>query len=95
MVPENPYKIAKLHEGSDTKSSDQFTNGHEDDDENLAAGPELPPDFENGEHDDDDEDEGRFFGGGITAETAGVMDFIDEKDQTDPLVRSKSRIVEA
>ena len=65
----------------------------DDDDESLTAGPELPPDFETGEP--DDEDGGRFFGGGITAETAGVLDFIDEKDQTDPLVRSKPPLSEA
>lgn len=42
------------------------------------AGPELPPDEDSGGLDDD---EGRFFGGGITNETAEVLDFIDERDK--------------
>lgn len=91
IAPDKPYKSAKLHEGNDAKSSDQITHGGDADDggdENLAAGPELPSDYET--RDSDDEEGGRFFGGGITAKTAGVLDFIDEKDQTDPLVRSKS-----
>ena len=49
-------------------------------DEDGVAGPELPPDFEEEVADDD---EGRFFGGGITHDTAEVLDFIDERDQDD------------
>ena len=49
-----------------------------DDDE--VAGPELPPDFEEEVADDE---EGRFFGGGITNDTAEVLDFIDERDKED------------
>lgn len=85
-----PYKAAKRHDESDPKTNDQATyggDGDDDNDENLAAGPELPSDYETREP--ADEEGGRFFGGGITAETAGVLDFIDEKDHTDPLVRPK------
>ena len=45
-----------------------------------VAGPELPPDFEEEVLDDE---EGRFFGGGITTNTAEVLDFIDERDKDD------------
>lgn len=50
----------------------------EDDDDDVAAGPELPPDAD--EQLPGDDDEGRFFGGGLTKNTADVMDFIDEQD---------------
>ncbi len=49
-----------------------------------VAGPELPPD-ENEPAPDDEE--GRFFGGGITSDTAEVLDFIDEREKNDALVR--------
>ncbi len=45
-----------------------------------VAGPELPPDFEEEVADDE---EGRFFGGGITDDTAEVLNFIDERDKDD------------
>lgn len=48
------------------------------------AGPDLPPDEDNGEPEDD---EGRFFGGGITNETAEVLNFIDERDKDELGVR--------
>lgn len=46
----------------------------------MEAGPALPPD-ESEETIDDEE--GRFFGGGITSDTADVLNFIDERDQGD------------
>ena len=52
----------------------------EDDEE---AGPELPPDFED---DVPDDEEGRFFGGGMEQKTAQAMQYIDqqEEDETAP-----------
>lgn len=44
----------------------------------MAAGPEMPPEEEGSLPDDE---EGRFFGGGITSDTADVLDFIDERDK--------------
>lgn len=41
------------------------------------AGPELPPDFE---PDVPDDEEGRFFGGGMEHKTAQAMQYIDEQD---------------
>ena len=38
----------------------------------------MPPDMDDEAEDDE---EGRFFGGGITTDTAEVLDFIDERDQ--------------
>ena len=45
-----------------------------EDDEGVA-GPEMPL-----EEDPEDDEEGRFFGGGITNDTADVLDFIDEQE---------------
>ena len=44
------------------------------------AGPELPSDQEDEVPDDD---EGRFFGGGITDDTAEVLDFIEGREGDD------------
>lgn len=49
----------------------------------MAAGPELPPNLEEEALDDE---EGRFFGGGITNDTAEVLDFIDGREKDDLMV---------
>ncbi len=61
----------------DVKSNGRATVEEEVEDDGVA-GPELPPDFEEEVADDE---EGRFFGGGITTGTAEVLDFIDERDK--------------
>ena len=50
-------------------------------DEDITAGPELPPDEDVAE-----DEEGRFFGGGISNDTAEVLDFIDEQEKADIIV---------
>ena len=50
------------------------------------AGPELPPDLDDDNRVDDEE--GRFFGGGVTGDTVAAMDFLDEQDQDVAAVRS-------
>lgn len=72
------YKSAKFRSGGDVKSSKRAIVEDEGDDE-IEAGPELPPDKDEGL--DDDDDEGRFFGGGITNKTSEVLDFLDERDK--------------
>ena len=69
-------------------NGDVKTNGRaivEDDDENgdIEAGPAMPLDEEDAGAEDE---EGRFFGGGITSNTKDVLDFMDEQDK-DELVR--------
>ena len=64
------------------------TNGSatvEDDDDNgdIEAGPAMPIDEEDAGPEDE---EGRFFGGGITSNTKDVLDFMDEQDK-DELVK--------
>lgn len=52
-------------------------------DDDIEAGPELPPD-----EDDANDEEGRFFGGGINSDTAEVLDFIEEREKEDTSVKS-------
>ena len=85
------YKATKTSANGDVKSKSKATVEDEDgddDDDDVAAGPELPPDAD--EQLPEDDDEGRFFGGGLTKNTADVMDFIDEQDN-DETVRLDTR----
>lgn len=75
------YKSTKLSASDDVK---QRANGQatvdEDDDEDMEAGPELPPE---GEEEASDDEEGRFFGGGVTRDTKEAMDYLDTADGGD------------
>lgn len=73
------YKSAKLSPTSDAKGKTDGQAYVEEDgeDEDMEAGPELPPDDE---EDGADDEEGRFFGGGVTKDTTAAMDFIDRAD---------------
>lgn len=76
------YKSAKVDANGDV-SSNRATAVEDDFDEQDEAGPELPPDF-NPDEDIPDDEEGRFFGGGISRDTAGALDFVEKLDQGDP-----------
>lgn len=54
------------------------------DDDDGEAGPELPPDFE---EDIPDDEEGRFFGGGMEQKTAQAMQYIDQNEEEEAAVR--------
>lgn len=54
----------------------------EDEIDDGEAGPELPPDFE---EDIPDDEEGRFFGGGMEQKTAQAMEYIDEQEVEAPV----------
>lgn len=54
------------------------------------AGPELPPDF--GPEEGVDDEEGRFFGGGVERKTVEAMQYIDEQDEGDTKVMAQQRI---
>lgn len=56
----------------------------EDEIDDGEAGPELPPDFE---EDVPDDEEGRFFGGGMEHKTAQAMEYIDENEGEEAAVR--------
>jgi len=72
------YKATKLSLNGDVKSNGKATVEDDDGDEDMEAGPEMPPEEEEVGPEDD---EGRFFGGGITRNTTAVLDFIDERDK--------------
>ncbi|KAF2155434.1 DUF1716-domain-containing protein [Myriangium duriaei CBS 260.36] len=89
------YKATKTSHTSDAKGG--HTNGHHhaatvEDDSDVEAGPTLPPDEDDADYGpndgpEDDEagsdDEGRFFGGGVTAHSREAMDYLDTADGED------------
>ncbi|EGE08710.1 DUF1716 domain-containing protein [Trichophyton equinum CBS 127.97] len=73
--PTEIYKAAKLDANGDTiRGKEPTVEDAEDDD---VAGPELPPDLE---EDIPDDEEGRFFGGGVTKDTTNALDYIDKHE---------------
>ncbi|KAL8950279.1 MAG: hypothetical protein Q9222_003683 [Ikaeria aurantiellina] len=75
--PNAIYKSTKLTTNGDVKSNGKSTVEDEEEDDDLEAGPALPQNEADGVNDE----EGRFFGGGITNDTAEVLNFIDERDK--------------
>ncbi|KAL1612890.1 hypothetical protein SLS60_001120 [Paraconiothyrium brasiliense] len=73
--PTQAYKSAKLSSNSDAKRPVNVSVAEEDNEE--EAGPTLPPDFEDEEGDDED---GRFFGGGLDEDAKDAMDYLDAQD---------------
>ncbi|KAF2638174.1 DUF1716-domain-containing protein [Massarina eburnea CBS 473.64] len=86
--PTHAYKSAKLSPHTDVKrASHASVANEEDDDDDDEAGPEMPPDFE-GDGDGDDE-EGRFFGGGIDEDAKDAMDYLDAQDGEEAIGEEK------
>lgn len=82
-TPGASYKVTKVSPNTNSKSNGTATVEDEEDDEDIEAGPALPPDeAEDGVADE----EGRFFGGGITSGTADALNYIDELDKGDDAV---------
>ncbi|KAL8800336.1 MAG: hypothetical protein Q9200_007280 [Gallowayella weberi] len=72
------YKATKVYANGDIKSNGNTVVKDEEDDDDVEAGPVLPPDeTEDGVGDE----EGRFFGGGITSDTVDALNYIDELDK--------------
>ena len=65
------------------KTNGRATVEDDEDDGYIEAGPTMPADEEDAGPEDE---EGRFFGGGITSNTKSVLDFMDEQDKEE-LVR--------
>lgn len=53
----------------------------DEEEDDSEAGPELPPDFNPEKEDIPDDEEGRFFGGGMERQTVQAMEYIDEHDE--------------
>ncbi|TVY13826.1 Beta-catenin-like protein 1-like [Lachnellula arida] len=75
------YKSAKLSSNGHAKS-----NGHPaevEDDDDMEAGPSAPPEDEDYGPDIPDDDEGRFFGGGVTREENEILDYMDGQESAE------------
>ncbi|KAL6708817.1 hypothetical protein ACN47E_002224 [Coniothyrium glycines] len=81
--PTQSYKAAKLGASSNVKQSQPSIA---DEDEDEEAGPTLPPDSEG---EDGDDDEGRFFGGGLDENAKDAMDFLDAQDGDEAIREEK------
>ncbi|KAI9840568.1 MAG: hypothetical protein M1838_004006 [Thelocarpon superellum] len=78
--PDEIYKSVKVRANEDVKAKGRATAEDEkevEEDDDAVAGPEAPVDEELEEPDDED---GRFFGGGITNGTREILDFVDGQE---------------
>lgn len=82
--PTLAYKSAKLSSNSDVKRPAHASVADDDDDE--EAGPALPPDLEDEAGDDED---GRFFGGGLDEDAKDAMDYLDAQDGEEAITEEK------
>lgn len=80
--PGEVYKSVKLSTNGDVKGKTHVEDVNEEEVDDIEAGPELPPGGDEDEAQDDEE--GRFFGGGVSKDTADVLDFMDEQDKEEP-----------
>ena len=78
MEKDELYKAAKLESNGDVKSKGKAPMVEDEEEDDGEAGPELPPDFD--QEDIPDDEEGRFFGGGMERQTAEAMQYIDHQD---------------
>lgn len=79
--PNELYKAAKLELNGDVKSKGKAPMVQDEEEDDSEAGPELPPDFNPEKEDIPDDEEGRFFGGGMERQTVQAMEYIDEHDE--------------
>jgi beta-catenin-like protein 1 len=84
LDPTQAYKSVKLNANSDVKRSPRASVA--DDEEEDEAGPSLPPDF--GPEEGDDE-EGRFFGGGLDENAIDAIDYLDAHDADEAITEEK------
>ncbi|KAJ9648225.1 hypothetical protein H2201_001522 [Coniosporium apollinis] len=87
LDPTQAYKSAKLTANGDTKGKRHATIEAEDGDD-IEAGPSLPPE-DGEEYGADDDEDGRFFGGGVDQGTADALDYLDTRDTEQPYVAEK------
>ena len=73
--PDEIYKSMKLNGSDDARSSSRLAVEDASGDDDVEAGPEMPPDL------DAEDEEGRFFGDGVTGSTKEAMSYIDQQDE--------------
>jgi beta-catenin-like protein 1 len=77
--PSQAYKSAKLSPNSDVKRASHIAVADQDDED--EAGPSLPPDAADRDGDEDgDDEEGRFFGGGLDENAIDAINYLDAQD---------------
>lgn len=84
LDPSQAYKSVKFSSSSDVKRSSHASVADNDDDD--EAGPSLPPDFE---PEDGDDEEGRFFGGGLDDNAIDAIDYLDAQDDEEAITEDK------
>ncbi|TVY57501.1 Beta-catenin-like protein 1-like [Lachnellula cervina] len=78
--PNEIYKSAKLTSNGHAKSNGRTAEVEDDD---MEAGPAAPPEDEDYGPDIPDDDEGRFFGGGVTREENEILDYMDGQESAE------------
>ena len=72
------YKAAKIEKNASPNGrANGATVEDAEEDDDVEAGPELPPD------DEGDDEDGRFFGTGVTRDTAEAIDYIEQQEEDD------------
>lgn len=77
------YKATKLSNDSSPHTGTNGATVEDAEDDDLEAGPSLPPE------DEDEDEEGRFFGGGVTRDAAEALDYLNEQDGDEDLREEK------
>jgi len=83
LDPTQAWKSVKLGTDSDIKRSSHASVADDDEDE---AGPSLPPDID---EEPGDDEEGRFFGGGLDEDAKDAIDYLDGQDGEEAIMDEK------
>ena len=83
LDPTQAWKSVKLSAESDDKRSSHASVTEDDEDE---AGPSLPPDID---EEPGDDEEGRFFGGGLDEDAKDAIDYLDGQDEEEAIMDEK------
>jgi beta-catenin-like protein 1 len=80
--PDEIYKAAKLTANGHAKSNGKAAAVEETDDD-VEAGPSASPNNEDYGPDIPDDEEGRFFGGGVTQEENEILDYMEGQESAE------------
>jgi beta-catenin-like protein 1 len=83
LDPTQAWKSVKLNADSDVTRSSHASVAEDDEDE---AGPSLPPDID---EEPGDDEEGRFFGGGLDEDAKDAIDYLDGQDAEEAIMDEK------
>jgi beta-catenin-like protein 1 len=83
LDPTQAWKSVKLNADSDVTRSSHASVAEDDEDE---AGPSLPPEID---EEPGDDEEGRFFGGGLDEDAKDAIDYLDGQDGEEAIMDEK------